>query len=628
MKTIKQAIVGTVIILSLNSFVPAFAVPGLQISVQSSNAVIFWPTISGSGETYLVQFRHTLDASTPWMTLTDNFPAALGTNVTFYIHSNIVQYPPVPASSGTNLDISPPGSDGTNETMSYSTATTGTASAVPTFVEPVDGSSGPLPIAIYPPGFDLYGYLVYYPSLNEWMSGNGYTVPDNSANAVQTSEIQPMDDSGGDTNYYTGFYRVERDLSSLGTNFWVAFPSVVNYPSYPGVQLSLFISSPSATAGTVTVLGLTNFFTVTFGQVTNIVIPVGAMMTTFDAIGTNAIEITASSPVCIYAMDYCWVASTAFTCYPVPMLGTNYCVMARSSHASGYAVSNYSEFAIIATADNTTVTIIPSPTAGLVGHAGTNAYTETLQQGETYQIKSSNDAGDVTGTVITSDKPTAVFAGDSDADVPDGNTAAANPLVQEQLPVEQWGMQALSVGFGERKRGDMYRVLAAYSSTLITATGTNGVLLTTNLAAGQFCDAELAGPVEFQASEPIQVAHFANGIDYDNALGADPCEIFLPPTGRYLVTNTIFTLDNVTEDFGTNMLNLIVPQSAIADTLVDGSTVAATNFVAIGTSGYYGAQIGVTNSGAHTITSSQPVGVEVYGFGWCDAYGYFGGIVK
>ena len=59
----------------------------------------------------------------------------------------------------------------------------------------------------------------------------------------------------------------------------------------------------------------------------------------------------------------------------------------------------------------------------------------------------------------------------------------------------------------------------------------------------------------------------------------------------------------------------------------------ATNFVAIGTSGYYGAQIIVTNAvgtnaTTHTVISSQPVGVEFYGFTLWDAYGCFGGVVK
>ena len=75
-------------------------------------------------------------------------------------------------------------------------------------------------------------------------------------------------------------------------------------------------------------------------------------------------------------------------------------------------------------------------------------------------------------------------------------------------------------------------------------------------------------------------------------------------------------------------MNLIVAHSAISNTLLDGSPVAAISFVPIGTSGYYGAQITLTNSGAHTVTSSQPISIEVYGFGVQDAYGYFGGIVK
>jgi IgGFc binding protein len=115
------------------------------------------------------------------------------------------------------------------------------------------------------------------------------------------------------------------------------------------------------------------------------------------------------------------------------------------------------------------------------------------------------------------------------------------------------------------------------------------------------------------------------------SLIVNPCEILLPTTGNYLVTNIVITPlynTNSTGDFDENYLNVIVAQSATNSTYVDSSLVTVTNFVAIGTSGYYGAQIAVTNSGAHMVISSQPVGVEVYGFGRYDAYGYFGGIVK
>jgi hypothetical protein len=386
-------------------------------------------------------------------------------------------------------------------------------------------------------------------------------------------------------------------------------------------------------------------FSVSPGTVSNVSILPAAMIADYDVVGTNGIQITASQPVAIYGVAYSEMATAAFTVYPTPLLGTNYCVMARPS-LCGYS----SEFAVVATADNTTVQITPSATANLWNHLGTNSYATNLNVGQTYQIKSSDDTNDVTGTWIASDKPVAVFAGANVGFVPDANTRAGNPLVQEQLPVDSWGKQALALGFAGRTNGASYRVLAACNDTEITISGvvvtivdepgggpwtvtaSNEVVVVTN-HAGQFYDIIVDGPVEFQGSQPIQVAQFANGTISDHGAepyGGDPCEILLPPTGHYLETNIVVTLPNdyVSGDFDENYLNLIVPQSATNSTWVDGSLVAATNYMAIGTSGYYGAQIAVTNSGAHTVTSSQPVGVEVYGFGYYDAYGYFGGVVK
>jgi hypothetical protein len=212
-----------------------------------------------------------------------------------------------------------------------------------------------------------------------------------------------------------------------------------------------------------------------------------------------------------------------------------------------------------------------------------------------------------------------VFAGAYVAFVPVG-TGWANPLVQEQMPVDDWGKQALALSFAGRTHGDSYRILAANNDTVVL---TNSVMAGT-INAGQFLDLIIDGPVEFQGSQPIQVAQFANGTDFDGR-GGDPCEILLLPPGHFLVTNTIAT---PVGGFTENYMNLIVAQSAITNTWVDGSLVAVTNFVSIGNSGYYGAQLTVTKSGVHKVTSSEPVGVEVYGFGDEDAYGYFGGVVK
>jgi hypothetical protein len=51
-----------------------------------------------------------------------------------------------------------------------------------------------------------------------------------------------------------------------------------------------------------------------------------------------------------------------------------------------------------------------------------------LQSGQTYQ----NGGGDVTGTMITSDKPIGIIAGANVADVIEAHDTDANPLIQEQ----------------------------------------------------------------------------------------------------------------------------------------------------------------------------------------------------
>jgi hypothetical protein len=426
-----------------------------------------------------------------------------------------------------------------------------------------------------------------------------------------------------------GFYKLGSANTSAGTDFWVAFPYVTYYSV---MAISLYISSPLEATGMVTMpsLGINKSFSVMPGVVTNIALPYQTIIQIEagnpepDPVWTNGIHITASQPVSIYGVYYSAELSTAFTGCPTQGLGTNYCLLA---HSGGYTNFN-SELTIIATTNNTTVTITPSTNADLSVSSGTNSYTETLQQGETYLIHSKLGSDDVTGTRVTSDYPIAIFAGANLAYVNAPDYSDYKPLVQEQLPVATWGNQALALSFAGRTGGDDYRVLAVNSNTVVS---TNGVVAAT-LQAGQFYETIIDGPVQFQGSHPIQVAHFANAEGYDNPPNLDggACEILLPSTGQYSTSYTVYSLtnDDITGDFDTNFLNIIVKNSATLTTL-DGTNInlLTTNFVAIGSSGYSGAQIPVS-PGTHKVSSSQPMEVEVYGFGGLDAYGYVGGVIN
>ena len=95
----------------------------------------------------------------------------------------------------------------------------------------------------------------------------------------------------------------------------------------------------------------------------------------------------------------------------------------------------------------------------------------TLQQGETYQINSSDNTGDVTGTWITSDKPLRVFAGADWLMCPMPTLLLEIHWCRSNCRLNSWGTQALALSFAGRTNGDSYRVLAAYSNTVLTITG-------------------------------------------------------------------------------------------------------------------------------------------------------------
>jgi hypothetical protein len=208
MKTIRPAII-VVVALFLASAVHTFAIEGLQLSVQSSNVVLSWPSVDDGSETYLVQYRQTLNATDSWQTLADYLPAAGDTNMTCFVHSNIVQYPQVELGGGGN--ISPPGS------MDSSSGTGSAAAVAPPMpmAIPANGSGDAVPLAIYPPGFDFSGFVIFDPATGESVSGNGYSVSPSPVKSVPDGGFEPMDDDSGNTNVNTGFYRVVRDGAHL-----------------------------------------------------------------------------------------------------------------------------------------------------------------------------------------------------------------------------------------------------------------------------------------------------------------------------------------------------------------------------------------------------------------------------
>lgn len=174
--------------------------------------MLSWPSIAG--QNYIVQYRATLDPSTPWQTLTNSYPADWTTNITFFVHSNVVQYPSCGCSGSSSFAATT-----LSEAESDSTYLTAAEPAAP-MAMPADGSGSAVPLVLYPPGFDLSNFIIFDPTTSQWVSGAGYSVASTSLRADGPGSLDgpvPLNGDSGSggsdltTAPETGFYQVVQD---------------------------------------------------------------------------------------------------------------------------------------------------------------------------------------------------------------------------------------------------------------------------------------------------------------------------------------------------------------------------------------------------------------------------------
>jgi hypothetical protein len=161
-------------------------------------------------------------------------------------------------------------------------------------------------------------------------------------------------------------------------------------------------------------LQFTQQFTVTAGQTTTITLPNAAMVSSFDVVESKGIHVTSQGPITVYGLDFVAFATDGYTALPTVSLGTEYMAVSFRNGNGGIGAVN-SEFAFVATQDNTTVTVVPSMktkgSAPPIFHPAGTPYQVKLNQGQTYQLQNDVIPGDTTGSIVTSDRPIAFFSG-------------------------------------------------------------------------------------------------------------------------------------------------------------------------------------------------------------------------
>jgi RHS repeat-associated protein len=425
-----------------------------------------------------------------------------------------------------------------------------------------------------------------------YLSGGGVTVPPTAGGTPPASSV-----------------------SHQGTNFWLMFPYAYFSGSLP-VQ-TLYLTSPVATTGTVTIPGInfTQNFTVQANTVLTMQLPF-TMVYENNTVTAKGIHVVSQQPVSIYGLDRIGFSSDAFLGLPVTALGMDYYILTYSN--MGFAPS--SELGVVATENSTVVTITPSVTSS--GHAGGVPFNVTLNQGQTYLLQNLDPTaqGDLSGSRVTANKPIGVYAGHEAATIPAEAVCCADHLVEQLPPTGAWGKRFATIPLATRTKGDFFRMIAAEDGTAVYLNGSQIALLN----RGQWVERIVKTPAEIIATAPIMVTQYSTSIYYDPPTSgkADPFTMTIPPYSQFL---NHYTITTPATGFQFNYANVVAPTASLGSITLDGTPIPASSFAPIGVSGYSGAQVTIP-IGSHNFDGPVSFGVFVYGYNQDEGYGYPGGM--
>lgn len=368
-----------------------------------------------------------------------------------------------------------------------------------------------------------------------------------------------------------------------------------------------------------------------------------------ERIAPQYFRIEANDEVTVYALNQARFTSDAHLVLPVPALGREYVVMSYTSDGAGLpffvtTVGNDtpSQFAVVAVADNTDVTI--TRTTPTFPSQSASTQTIRLQRGESYLLQADtrldNGRGDLTGSRVTATKPVAVFGSHQRALLPiqfKSALSSRDHLVEQMPPVETWGKSVFLVPHAQPtlqapNGDDIYRVLAAYDNTRVLL---NGQALVT-LNAGQFYEAPLRQEGWITANEQILVAQFKKTATPSGIGGGvgpqvgDPFMMVIPTVEQY---DKSYRFINVrvrdvgaanNESFTEHYVTIVIHANGVGSLLFDNQPVPQNAFRPIVNSGYMYGNFRVS-AGVHTARADSGFGIYVYGYGQANSYGYIGG---
>jgi len=283
-------------------------------------------------------------------------------------------------------------------------------------------------------------------------------------------------------------------------------------------------------------------------------------------------------------------------------------------------------YSVTASKDNTMVTVKApkggTPTQAGGGVDGQGNGVVVMNEGDVLQVITAS-GGELTGSIVTADKPVQVMGGHECTQVPIGVTACDH-LEESMFPIEALAKEYIvvppvQVPNDQAEKAVIVRIVASEANTTLTFDPDQPVnKLLAN--AGDFVQIPpTIAKFVVKADKKILVAEYMVG--QDGGYGtSDPAMLIAVPTAQFR-KNYLFYAQT---GWQANYVDILAP--AGANVMVDGMGVA--NFVPIGATGFSLAHVKLSNGGdgSHSVTGDQGVGISVYGVVSYGSYWYPGGL--
>lgn len=292
-------------------------------------------------------------------------------------------------------------------------------------------------------------------------------------------------------------------------------------------------------------------------------------------------------------------------------------------------------FAITGIVDKTTVTLKVSTTGQVLGGGGVQATSAggitqfQINAGEVVEVVGDPNS-DLSGSQVAASNPVQVVAGVPCIQSPIG-VVACDHIEESVFPAETLGKHyfvTVPTGPNNDVVGHVVRIYGNVDGTQLTYNGNKPANAPASINAGQVVtvgdpyvtdDFEITGDHEFAVGSFMLGAQLQDPSAAEQAKG-DPAQSLSTAVEQFRTKYVFLTPD----DYDVSFVDVIQPMDA--SVMIDGAKVGVAPTPISSGFGIARVLLGPGNQGAHVLTSSAPVGIQVMGYGSYTSYQYPGGL--